>query len=937
MVPVIPNQRNSISKGGSPFSDLVKYITKDGREVTVAKELSKDEPQAQLQLNEPGFIDLVNYAIGNNEKNTDEEKCIAIRTHGVIDITTASEEMGAVAKKNTRCKDPAYHFILSWPEHEQPATDKIFDAAEHALKALGLSEHQYVLAVHGNTDNMHCHISVNRVHPITFRAHHIEWAKKTLHMAARQSEIKHGWSHDNGIYIVKTNGHGKKTIVLNPDNANAVVVSGRHAHTEEIDEKELPAWHDPESLDSWLKSKIAKELKYALPKLDSWPALHAWLDERGIELKDSGGGGMRLHATSQETGEIIDIPASKGLRILKRAALEKSWGPFTKSVDLAAQATDTSHLTPTQITQGANNVLNRTNAPGAASGGRPPSHILDRNRNLGRDPEHVLRGQQHPERDEAQAAGSLSQLPTGGVDAQGQIAGGLLQNAVPGGMGDTKTGQDNDVRRTGASQTGSRSQSQRSLNRDDSKREERKEQRALARADLRQRYAKYNRFIKDSDSANYLLIKENQMLRRQQLTQARQETKTAKKQIPKTLSYEAKFLALVEIDAKHLREKLKIESDYQAQNRTIQALRAPALPWRTWLHEQSNLGDQAALSALRGIVYQAQRDAKKKGDIEEAEIKAANAAEHSEQQYRKVMAQLLKEEQEEIAIRSANISRMRPYQVDAILIRHKGLQWHVTGNGNVEYSDLSGSHLFTDRGSRVTFDRELVTDEDIRMALVHAEHKFGRPLTLTGDDPVFVHRMACIADDLGMAILNPELQSVIAEHRKDRELEIRQSVPEQEIEILNKTPDAPQPSNEPKSVQEIQEKVLPQEQNQPDRAQDITAPLSDDIQITPIQPPSQIPEAETLPHELLRALVLSIDPQATFKVADTQSTQLHIGPIVAMPAAGSSKEFAQRTARSEYTIHEFSPPEIADDMILEIKYRNSQPMIEMKKPKGIDR
>ena len=82
--------------------------------------------------------------------------------------------MNAVAAQNTRCKAPAFHFILTWPEHEYPDPAAIFDAAEHAIKTLKLAEHQYVLAVHVDTDNIHCHVAVNRIHPKTFKSRNIE-------------------------------------------------------------------------------------------------------------------------------------------------------------------------------------------------------------------------------------------------------------------------------------------------------------------------------------------------------------------------------------------------------------------------------------------------------------------------------------------------------------------------------------------------------------------------------------------------------------------------------------------------------------------------------------------------------------------------------------------------------------------------------------------
>ena len=172
MIPHVPRQRQHSINASKPFDDLVDYI-----------EENKDKERKPKLETDILFSDLLDYATNPSDKLTNTDKCLAIRTHGISDISAASIEMNSVAAKNTRCNAPAYHFILSWPEHEQPKTTAIFDAAEHAIKALGLGEHQYVLAIHGNTDNRHCHIAVSRVHPLTYKAQHIEWAKKTLESA----------------------------------------------------------------------------------------------------------------------------------------------------------------------------------------------------------------------------------------------------------------------------------------------------------------------------------------------------------------------------------------------------------------------------------------------------------------------------------------------------------------------------------------------------------------------------------------------------------------------------------------------------------------------------------------------------------------------------------------------------------------------------------
>lgn len=82
----------------------------------------------------------------------------------------------------------------------------------------------------------------------------------------------------------------KKFITLNPDHDHTIP----RTHRNYEQDSDLPAWHDPDSLDSWLKSKISRTLKQALPTLTSWHALHAWFDNHNITLTDTGGGGMRL-------------------------------------------------------------------------------------------------------------------------------------------------------------------------------------------------------------------------------------------------------------------------------------------------------------------------------------------------------------------------------------------------------------------------------------------------------------------------------------------------------------------------------------------------------------------------------------------------------------------------------------------------------------------
>ncbi len=828
MLPVILRKRISKASPHQAFNKLIKYV--EG-------EIGPDKLSAISD--DQKFGDILNYATDNQSPHLYQEKCIAIRIHRVTDISSATIEMNSVAARNTRCKDPAFHFVLTWPEHERPLPSVIFDAAEHAIQSLGLAEHQYVLAVHVNTDNIHCHCAVNRIHPDTYKSKNIEWAKKTLHLSARQSEIKHGWANENGIYIVMLDEQNKKHIALNPAHDHTI----QHARFNEEQKSELPTWHDPDSLDSWLRSKISRALKQALPTLTSWYALHFWLDNYNITLTDTGGGGMRLHAASQETGEIVDLPASKGLRILKRNELEQRWGKFTNEQPIPCIVPDLSRLNHSKIASGVNRFLNVN-----FDNGIPPVHILGANEI----------------RHKAAAAKSA------------------------------ETGTD-------------KADSRRSLSRDNSQRAERREQRAAARADLRHRFSQHLRIVREGDVDYLKRLNEIRSERSRALTAIREDARAAKLAVLKISPVDIvmRLHRMVEIEFERSSRKLKTDALIKEKSAILRATRLPPLGWREWLYEQSNLGDQAAISALRGIVYQAQRDAKRGNDSTVDSVEAeADTKEYRERQYRKAMSRLLEEEKKEVAIRSAQSNAMRPYEVDSLLVRYINMQWRVTGNGNIAYSDQDGGHLFTDRGNRVTFDRILVTDQEMKLALAHAQQKFGKHLTLTGSDSIFSERMARLADDIGISILNPELQTVIANHRSERLLQLteaQRTMPTPNISALFN--EAGSPSNDSAKQESLRQESI----------QASTEKF-------------QIEEPDLLTsQERLRAMVLAIDPHAEFVIPDiSDSHKIYAGPIaVALTTDGNGHGFAQHVARSVYALHLAAPPEQRNNANVEIQYRDN--------------
>ena len=219
------------------------------------------------------------------------------------------------------------------------------------------------------------------------------------------------------------------------------------------------------------------------------------------------------------------------------------------------------------------------------------------------------------------------------------------------------------------------------------------------------------------------------------------------------------------------------------------------------------------------------------------------------------------------------------------------MQWRVTGNGNVEYSDRDAAHLFTDRGNRITFDREIVSDEDICLALVHAQSKYGKQLTLTGQDSVFTERMARLADDMGMTILNPELQITIEKHRNAKALK-----------VIDTSAQASVITNNPAQQEDVPQVSLAM----------IAEPITQQSQTAV---------------ELLREKVLSIDPRAKFIIPDvTDDKRTYTGRVVAIIIKNETQQpgFAQHIGLGLYALHPIKAPDDSNKGVINVKYDNGK-------------
>ncbi|MFX1767927.1 relaxase/mobilization nuclease domain-containing protein [Paraburkholderia sp. A1RI-2L] len=629
--------------GHSDFGTLAKYITSG----------MTDAQLSQLATDLPGFGQLTQY-VAQETDDAGKEKCVAVSMNRLLSVGAAPVQFFQTANRNPSVKNPVIHLVVSWPEHERPSYDAVFAASRDVLKSLNLHEHQWLMAIHNDTDNLHCHIEVSRIHPETFKSQHLPWMHKTLHRAAREIEIKHGWSHDNGLFVVRELPDGRKFVV--PNDAYKETKGIKHeAYVQRLDRME--AWSDERSLVDHCRDVVTNELVSTIAAGKDWDAVHSVFEKHGMRIEKAGSAAFRLEAMTPD-GEIVKLPVSKALRAVKFGEVESVIGPFKPS-------------------------------------GKP------------------------------------------------------LQPAVTAQSQATSTAQT----------TGKAAPPKR----DPLKREARRLERAAERTALIERFKAEQSMTKANRAESDAALRTITTEKRAQVSALKQALARQRHEARQSALDPSQRKALYSLLAfERARELARISAEAEQKRALVIAARVPSLSWRAWLEREAKEGDAAALSALRGIVYQERRDAKKAGVTLPAD-------ESVEDDPEKVLAELLAREREEDAIRSAQPNRIRAHQSEALMREISGLRWKVTNNGNVEYRRESGATVFVDKGNKLTFDRKIVTDADLALALFHAREKWSGGIVLTAGDTVFTQRMVKAAVAAGITVKNPELQQMQAAFQAQRD------------------------------------------------------------------------------------------------------------------------------------------------------------------------
>ena len=153
---------------------------------------------------------LIDYMVQPHKTKTKERVLyVACRGCTFDDVDVARVEMAAMADGAKTKVNPTLHLMISWREGEIPTQDDVDEAVKILMKELNLSGHSVVYALHLDTDNLHVHVAISRVHPETERV--ITPANglylEAIHIAVAKIEYAQGWeSEEKSRYTVLDDG-----------------------------------------------------------------------------------------------------------------------------------------------------------------------------------------------------------------------------------------------------------------------------------------------------------------------------------------------------------------------------------------------------------------------------------------------------------------------------------------------------------------------------------------------------------------------------------------------------------------------------------------------------------------------------------------------------------------------------------------------------------
>lgn len=259
-----------------------------------------------FKKNRSNFKNLANYILDENNNNAkilinymldekNEMEKVEAYNFSNCSFDTKEDNIAEILntqKLNTTTKqDKTMHLVVSFREDENPSIKLMKKIEDEITKALGMQNHQRLSVVHSNTNNLHMHIAINKIDPVTNKVKNPYNDVKILQETAIKLERKYNLKKDNHM-------------------PNFQKQSKKYDHNYTL------------SFEGWIKEKLDNELKNIFKKNDlKFDELVNLLDQYNLELKE-----RRNGFCISSKSEKLFCKASSINRNLSKQQLEKRFG-----------------------------------------------------------------------------------------------------------------------------------------------------------------------------------------------------------------------------------------------------------------------------------------------------------------------------------------------------------------------------------------------------------------------------------------------------------------------------------------------------------------------------------------------------------------------------------------------------------------------------------
>lgn len=210
------------------------------------------------------------------------------------DIDTAEQVVAATQNLNSRARKKSLHLVVSFAKGERPSEDQLALIEQRLLASMGMDDLQRIRVVHNDTDYLHMHVAVNRIHPETLHSIQPTRDYTSLQRCARELELELGLE----------------------------VCRGRDARNQDLDFAKLLRER---------KDAIREEIDRA----NTWDELHDGLANLGIGIRARRNGAVFVALEEhQGVGAGVTVAASSIDRAFSRSALETQFGELTRKPEV---------------------------------------------------------------------------------------------------------------------------------------------------------------------------------------------------------------------------------------------------------------------------------------------------------------------------------------------------------------------------------------------------------------------------------------------------------------------------------------------------------------------------------------------------------------------------------------------------------------------------